>query len=383
MKNPSAQKANMMKANAMTAPALPTPKPGVMEIQPYAPGKSKAGDAAARLRKLSSNETPLGPSPKAIEAFKSAAASLHRYPEGSASALREAIAETYRLDAARIVCGAGSDELIGLLVHAYAGAGDEVLYSQHGFLMYKIYALGYGATPVTAPERELRADVDALLAAVTARTKLVFLANPNNPTGSYITAKELARLQAGLPPHVILAVDAAYAEYVEAEDYSDGMALASTTDNTVMLRTFSKIYGLSSLRLGWAYCPPHIADVLHRVRSPFNVSTPALEAGIAAVRDVAFTDATRRFNTAQRAALAEGLQALGLKLYPSEGNFLLVEFAAQGAHTAARANAFLMERGIIPREVGAYGLPNHLRISIGLEEDNHAVIDTLRAFLNS
>lgn len=360
---------------------LPTPKPGILDIKPYAPGKAKVDGKPAI--KLSANENALGPSQKAIEAYKNAADNLHRYPDGGQTALREAIAKTYKIDAASIVCGAGSDELIGLLIHAYAGEGDEVLYSQHGFLMYKIYALGNGATPVTAPERDLRTDVDALLKAVTPRTKIVFVANPNNPTGSYVTRAELKRLRDGLPPHVILAVDAAYAEYVEENDYSNGLELVKEGENTVMLRTFSKIHGLSALRLGWMVAPAHIIDVMHRIRGPFNVGTPAFAAGVAAIQDHAHVELSRRHNDAERTWLARQMSALGLKVYPSVGNFLLVEFPATGAHTAKAVNDYLASHGVVPREVSEYGLKHHLRITVGLEAENRKLMECLKECLRS
>lgn len=353
-----------------------------MDIAPYVGGKSKSRPGI-KVVKLSSNETPLGASPEAAKAFAESAANLHRYPDGSALLLREAISDVHGMPSERIVCGAGSDELIGLLINAYTGPGDEVLYSEHGFLMYKIYAQAAGATPVTAPEKNLRTDVDAILAKVSARTKIVFIANPNNPTGSYITSAELKRLHDGLPPHVILAIDAAYSEYAtDLPDYTSGQELVDTSDNAVMLRTFSKIYGLSALRLGWAYAPAPIVDVLNRIRGPFNVSAPAIAAGAAAVRDTSFTEYTRQFNAHWLEWISNDITKLGLKVYPSIANFILVEFP-QGAHSAANANLFMMELGLIPREVGNYGLPNCLRISIGLEEDNKAVVKALADFLKS
>ena len=237
----------------MTASRGPNPRPGILDIAPYVPGTS-ALPGAAQVIKLSSNETPLGPSPKAVEAYLAQAAHLSRYPDGSAKPLREALAKLYGLDAARIVAGSGSDELLNLLAQAYLGPGDEAIYSEHGFLVYKIAILARGATPVPAPERDLSADVDAILARVTDATRLVFLANPNNPTGTYLPFDEVKRLHAGLPEHVILVLDAAYAEYVRANDYEAGIEMVATTQNTVMTRTFSKIYGLAALRLGWAYC---------------------------------------------------------------------------------------------------------------------------------
>lgn len=358
----------------------PQPKPGILGIAPYESGALEAAPDG-RLILLCANETPLGPSPKAIEAFRAAGTNLHRYPDGHATMLREAIAEVHGLDPARIVCGAGSDELISLLIHAYAGPGDEVLYSAHGFLMYKIYTQAAGAMPVAAPENALKADVDALLAQVTPRTKIVFLANPNNPTGSYLTVDELARLRRGLPEQVILAVDAAYAEYATAEDYSCGQELVKDAPNTVMLRTFSKIYGLAALRLGWVYAPAHIVDVLHRVRSPFNVSSPAMAAGVAAVRDIPYTATAQQFNARWLSWLSEALSRMGLASYPSMGNFLLVEFPKDPRKNAAAANAFLTDRGIIPRLMAGYGLPDCLRISLGLEDENRALAEALGEFL--
>lgn len=357
----------------------PTPNSGILEIAPYVGGKSTA-KAGVKVVKLSSNETPLGASPAAITAYKDAASSLHRYPDGNATKLREAIGEVYNLPAGQIICGAGSDELIGLLVHAYVSAGDEVLISEHGFLMYKIYAQSVGAEVIFAPEKNLKTDVDALLAAVTKKTKIVFVANPNNPTGSYISAAEMKRLRDRLPENIMLAIDDAYTEYATPADYSDGSELVKTSENTVMLRTFSKIYGLSALRLGWMFAPATIIDVINRIRGPFNVSNPAIMAGIAAVRDTEFTKQAKEFNSKWLAYLSAEIAKLGLKIHPSIGNFLLVEFPTE-KHKASAANAYLMERGLIVREVANYGLPNCLRISVGLEEDNKAVVATLAEFL--
>jgi histidinol-phosphate aminotransferase len=351
-----------------------------MDISPYVAGKSQASADVQQIIKLSSNENPLGPSPKAIKAYTEHAAKLFRYPDSASTKLREAIAKVHGLEAERIVCGSGSDELIGLLVHAYAGPGDEVLYSQHGFLMYKIYAQGNGATTVTADETNLTADVNALLAKVTPKTKLVFLANPNNPTGSYLPASELKRLHKGLPEHVILVIDAAYAEYSDKAEYSGGSELVRNTHNTVMLRTFSKIHGLASLRIGWGYFPPAIADTLNRVRGPFNVSGVALAAAAAAIEDTQYVNYVREHNNTWLKWMSGELSRLGLIVYPSLANFLLVEFAREGK-TAAEANTFLLARGIIPREVAGYGLPHCLRITIGTEAENRAVVDGIKAFL--
>lgn len=349
-----------------------------MEITPYVPGKSRSGSGKAI--KLSSNENPLGPSPRAVEAFIAHASKLHRYPDGGASLLREAIAEVYGLSPDRIICGSGSDELIGLLIHAYAGAGDEVLMSEHGFLMYKIYAMGNGARVVTAPEKNLTTDVNALLDRVSPHTKIVFVANPNNPTGSYLPATEIKRLRDSLPPHVILVIDAAYAEYANKPDYTAGAELVEQTPNTVMLRTFSKIYGLSSLRLGWGYFPEDISEVIHRVRGPFNVSGAAQAAGIAAIRDIEFLEKTKQYNLQWLKWLSKKIEEMGLVAYPSQANFVLIGFP-NNKKTAEEANKYLLSKGIIVRDVVAYGLPNCLRASIGTEEENTALETALREFI--
>ncbi len=366
----------------MSAPSAnrPTPQPGIMDIDPYVPGESNLPGGMKPI-KLSSNETPLGPSPKAIAAFRLAAGELERYPDGGATALRLAIARVYGLDAQRIVCGAGSDELISLLVHAYVGAGDETLYSQYGFLMYKIATLANGGVPVVAPEKNFHTDVDALLARVTAKTRLVFLANPNNPTGTYIPFEDVRRLHAGLPKSVILVLDAAYAEYPRRNDYEAGIELAGQSDNVVMLRTFSKIHGLAALRLGWGYGALAIMDVLNRVRGPFNVSAPAIAAGIAAIEDKAFQDAAVAHNETWLPWVAAEIGKLGLTVTPSVGNFVLIHFPADAEKGAAAADAFLKSRAILVRRVMAYGLPDCLRMTIGTEADNRAVIAALKAFV--
>jgi histidinol-phosphate aminotransferase len=312
--------------------------------------------------------------------MKRTADDMHRYPDPGWSALQAAIAKRYGLEAGRIVCGNGSDELIALLMRGYAGVGDEVLYSQYGFMMYPIATLSVGATPVVAPEKDFRTDIDALIARAGPKTKLCFVANPNNPTGTYTSASELARLRAGLPPHVLLVIDAAYAEYVSRNDYSAGAELVARHDNVVMCRTFSKIYALAGLRLGWAYCPPAVADVLHRVRGPFNVSAPAQAAGIAALDDLAFLDASRAHNDIWLPWLTKELEALGLTVTPSVGNFVLVKFPS-GAKNAAAANAFLNARAIIPRTVDNYGLPEHLRFTVGTEAEMRATVAALAEFL--
>jgi histidinol-phosphate aminotransferase len=365
----------------MTNATAPIPQPGILDIAPYVAGKSKTASGKPPI-KLSSNENPLGCSPKALEAY-ARATTLHRYPDSAHTALREAIGAAHNLPANQLICGAGSDELIHMLTQAYVGEGDEVLMSRHGFLMYPISAKSVGATVVMADERDLRADVDALLAKVTAKTKILFLANPNNPTGTYLSAVEVARLHAGLPKSCILAIDGAYAEYAAADDYTDGRELVAAHSNVIMLRTFSKVYGLPALRLGWAYAPEAMIDVLNRIRGPFNLSTPAIEAGIAAVQDQTFVQASIAHNAQWREWLSQTLGQMGLKVYPSLGNFILVQFPAGSAHTPAGANVFLTEQNIIIREVANYGLPDCLRITIGTEAENHAVADALQRYLGA
>jgi histidinol-phosphate aminotransferase len=372
-----------MATDSVSAPA---PRPGILEIDPYVGGESKAvaNRALGRPIRLASNEGPFGPSPAATAAYAALGGEIHRYPDGSAHALRTAIGEAFGLDPALITCGAGSDELIALLTKAYAGPGDEVLYSRHGFMMYPISARAAGATPVTAPETNLRTDVDALLAAVTPRTKIVFVANPNNPTGALLPAEEIARLHAGLPPSVVLALDSAYAEYVEEPGYDAGERLVATASNVVMLRTFSKLYAMAGLRLGWAYGAPGIIDTLNRVRGPFNVGAAAQAAGVAALGDRAFVKRSLEHNRTWRDWTARALAALGLTVYarqanaPTAGNFLLVGFAP-GAAEAARL--FLRDEGILVRQMGGYGLPDCLRITIGTEEEMREVVDALARHL--
>lgn len=364
------------------APLAPKPRPGVLDIEAYVPGEAQVPGGVKPI-KLSSNETPLGPSPKAVAAFTAAGAALERYPDGQASVLRQAIARRFGLSPDRIVCGAGSDELISLLAHAYLGPGDEGLFTEHGFLLYRIVVLAAGATPVVAPESNLRTDVDAILARVTERTRVVFLANPNNPTGTYLSIDEVRRLRAGLPGDVLLVLDAAYAEYVRKNDYEAGLELVATTENTVMTRTFSKIFGLAGLRIGWAYCPAAVADALNRIRGPFNLSVPAIAAGAAAMDDWAHIEAAVRHNDEWLPWLTAEIEKLGLTVTPSVANFILVHFPTAPGRDAAACDAFLKERGIILRRVGGYGLPGALRLTIGTEAENRKVVDALQAFVGA
>jgi len=358
----------------------PQPRPGVLDIAPYIPGKSSA-PGVAKVFKLSSNESPLGPSEKAIAAYRAAGEHLEDYPDGAATELRDAIAAAFGLDPARIVCGAGSDDLLNLIARAYLTDGDEAIHATHGFLVYPIATLAAGAKPVVAPETNYTVNVDAMLRAVTQKTKVVFLANPNNPTGTYIPFDEVKRLHKGLPPHVLLVLDAAYAEYVQRNDYESGIELVATSENVVMCRTFSKIHGLAALRLGWMYGPVHIVDAINRIRGPFNVNAPAIAAGVAAIRDAAHVERSREHNTRWLTWLTEEIGKLGLPVTPSVANFVLIHFPESKGRTAKDADAFLTKRGLILRQVGVYKLPNALRMSVGTEEANRLAVKALAEFL--
>ena len=364
-------------------PIRPTPRAGIMDIEAYVPGKSAAPAGVTRIHKLSSNENPLGASPKAIEAVRDVAAKLEFYPDGTAARLREAIAEAHGLNAANIICSNGSDEMLGLLAQTYLSAGDEAIFTEHGFLVYKIYIQAAGATPVSVKETGERADVDAILAAVTPRTKMVFLANPNNPTGTYLPFEEVRRLHAGLPKSVLLVLDAAYAEYVRRNDYEAGVELVAGAQNVVMTRTFSKIHGLGGMRIGWMYAPAHVVDAINRVRGPFNVNAGAIEAGVAAMHDRAHVERTVEHNERWLRWLTDELSKLGLRVTPSVGNFVLVHFPSEEAHSAAKADDYLAARGYILRRVSGYGFPNALRMTIGTEEANRGVVAALTEFLKS
>ena len=354
----------------------PQPKDGVLDLPAYVGGR-EAVDGVSDPFKLSANENPLGASPAALEALRSLA-DPSLYPDGGALALRQKLAALNGLDAARIVCGNGSDEILHLLCQAYLQPGDEVLHTEHAFLIYKLASRMTGATPLAVPERDLTADVDALLAAVTEQTKIVFLANPNNPTGTMLGQDDILRLHGGLPQHCLLVLDGAYAEYVAPELFPAGFDLVDRFDNVVATRTFSKAYGLAALRLGWGYCPAGIAEVLNRVRGPFNINSAALAAGLAALDDQAHIEQSRAHNAQWRDWLVQQIGGLGFGVRASEANFLLVEFA--DAATAVAAESFMAQAGVIPRDLAAYGLPQALRLSVGTEAGNRAAVDALAAF---
>ena len=356
----------------------PVPKPYIMAIAPYVPGRSTTDDGR-KVAKLSSNENPLGTSPKAREAFAAAATGLERYPDAGGSIVREAIAAKYGLDPARIIYGTGSDEVLHMAAGAFAGPGDEIVHVRYGFAVYEIATRRVGATMVVADDHDYATDVDAILAAVTPRTRVVFIANPNNPTGTFEPREEIARLHAGLPGDVLLVLDQAYAEYLEPGEDDGGLALAESAPNVLVTRTFSKIYGLAAERIGWGYGPAEVIAAMHRIRQPFNLTIAGQHAAVAALADEAFVDASRDHNRQWREWLAGEIAALGnagLRAIPSQTNFLLIEFT--GRLTAEDAYRGLMEAGYITRWLPGQGLSRALRISIGTEEETRGVAAALR-----
>ena len=353
-----------------------TPQPGISDIELYVGGASSV-PGHANVLKLSSNENPFGPSPRALEAYAEAAGRLHLYPPTDHAGLRAAIAQAHGMDADRIVCGNGSDELLHLLAQGYAGPGDEVIYTEHGFGIYKIVAQAAGATPVEVPERERVIDADAILAAANDRTRLVYIANPANPTGTFLGASEVARLAEGLPTRAILVLDGAYAEF--AAGYDAGQALVEARGNVVMTRTFSKIYGLGGLRIGWAYAPQPIVDTLNRIRGPFNLSAAARAAAEAAMRDRAYVERCRTENARLRDWLAHALAEAGVPSDTSSANFILARFASEAE--ALACNAALLAEGIIVRHPKSYGFPHCLRITVGDEVACRRVAEVVRGFM--
>ena len=357
------------------------PLPHIAATKPYVPG-GKLHGAKGPVAMLASNENPFGPSPKAIEAAKAVVGGSHVYPDPDYGALRAAIAAAKGIaDVSRVVTAAGSDEIIHLLTQCYAGPGDEVLFTEHAFSMYRVSAGAHGATSVTAPETDMTAGVNAILGAVSPRTKILFLANPNNPTGTMLSVDELKVLQDALPPHVLFVVDGAYSEYLGPEYEAQLRDLVDRRDTTVMMRTFSKIYGLAAMRLGWAYMPAAIAAIYQRIRGPFNVNAMAAAAGIASVGDEEFLKMSRDHNTKWRAIMTDALNAMGLPTPPSHANFIVTEFGS--AERAAAANQHLKDNDILVRAISGYGLPTKLRISVGSAEDNQRFLDAMKAFTAS
>lgn len=361
-----------------TASAPPRPKDWILAIAPYVPGRS-TGDGGRRMVKLSSNENPLGTSREAVAAFAAGKISLARYPDASATALREAIAAAHGLDPARVIYGTGSDEVLHLVAGAYAGPGDEVIFVRYGFAVYEIAARRVGASIVVAPDRDHATDVDAILSCVTPTTRIVYIANPNNPTGTFAPRGEIARLHAGLPGNVMLVIDQAYAEYLEPEDDDGALDLARQHPNVIVTRTFSKIYGLAAERIGWGYGSAEAVAAMHRIRAPFNITTAGQQAAIAALEARSFVANSRAHNAQWRAWLAREIAAMGnggLRAVPSQANFLLVLF--EGALSAETAYHALMEKGFITRWLPGQQLANGLRITIGTAEETQGVAAALR-----
>ncbi|MES2905469.1 MAG: histidinol-phosphate transaminase [Pseudomonadota bacterium] len=354
----------------------PHPRNAVLKVDPYLPGRAKV-DNSQDIHKLSSNESPFGPSPLAIEAYHQASAKIGLYPNSDAAQVREAIARRFNIEADQIICGAGVEDILVLVSRVFLQEGDEAIYTEFGFNMYKIDIIASGATPVVPKEKNYVADVDAILAAVTPRTKVVFLANPNNPTGSYLPVQEIARLHKGLPDDCLFVLDEAYAEYVDGEE-PQGIDMARKANNILVTRTFSKVYGLAGLRLGWAYGPADIINAMHRVRYIFNISVAAAAAAVAALNDTAHLEKTVQHTLKWRAWLTKEIQDLGLKVTPSQANFLLVHFPADESCNVKAADAYLMSKGYILRRLEPYGLNNAMRLTVGTEEENRTVVQLLR-----
>ena len=360
--------------------ARPVPKPGILDIQPYVGGKAMV-DGFAEPLKLSSNENPMGCSPKAQAAFTASAGKLNIYPDGKASGLRAAVAAEFALEPERLIFGCGSDEIFTLLAQTYCEPGDNVVQGEYGFLAYRIAGRAAQAQVRFAKEPGVRMDVDHMLAEVDDRTRIVFLANPANPTGSWLAASEIERLHSGLPGQCILVLDGAYAEFADDPNYADGLALARRSENIVVTRTFSKIHGLAALRVGWAYAPLAMIDAMERIRAPFNVNLPAQAAAVVALADHEFVEQSRALVLKWRPWMTQQLGGIGLDVAPSQGNFVLARFPDTPGRTAAEGEAFLASRGILVRGLAGYGLPGYLRITIGLEDQNRAVVDALTDFM--
>jgi histidinol-phosphate aminotransferase len=344
----------------------PRPRPGILDIAPYVAGKASA-PGATKVYKLSANENALGASPKALAAYRDAALELHLYPDPKANALRQALAEKHGLDPARLVFGTGSDEIFSMACIAFLEAGDNMIQPAHGFAAWAIAARAVGGQVRNAPERDGVADVDAILALVDARTRIVFLANPANPTGTWLPLAEVLRLHAALPEHALLVLDEAYVEFARAAlDSRAGLALADRAQNVLVTRTFSKLYGLAALRIGWGYAAAPLVDALDRFRLPFNTPRPAQAAALAALNDDDFAQRSIAHAEVGRAALADLLTRFDFTPLRSAANFVTAR--APGGRDATDVERLLAERGVLVRGLKNYGLPQHLRISVGADE---------------
>ena len=360
--------------------STPKARKNLESIKPYQQGKSEIGKHKNPI-KLSSNESSFGPCPAALEAIKSRADSVHRYPDGSQSELRQAIAEVYELNIEQIVCGNGSEELIGLLARSFISHGDEMLLSENHFVMCPIYGRSQGAEIVFAPESDYMMNVDAMLDRVNEKTRMVVVANPNNPTGTYLPRKEIERLHAALPEEILLLVDEAYGEYVTAKDYASALDMVEEYSNVVVTRTFSKIYGLAGLRIGWAYCPTVVLNSMQRIRTPFNANSIAMAAAAAAVRDTAHLAMVREHTAKWQKRIHKRVNELGILSPPSVTNFYLLDFRNKPDKSGADAVDFLESRGIIPRPAGSNSSSDFLRITVGLDEENEAALDALAEYM--
>ena len=361
------------------------PRDGILSISRYKGGK---GSQAIGALKLSSNESPLGPSDRAIKAYIDSAKSLSIYPDGNSTLLKEKIAELHNINVNNIICGAGSDEILNLIAAAYLMPGDEVIFSEHAFLLYKIITLANNGTPIAAKEDGLKANIDNIISCVTKKTKIVFIANPNNPTGSYLNKNELYELRDRLPESVLLVIDGAYAEYAQEEDYIDGKSLISDAVNTVMTRTFSKVYALAALRIGWAYAPSHIIETLNKIRGPFNLSTAAINAGAAALDDQDHVKKSVDFNTEEKVNLLEEYREIMIPTTGGAANFLLLDLTnidfigfMGDQEIAENMNKYLIHNNIYVRNVADYGLSCHLRITIGKREQNNFVLEKIQQYM--
>ena len=361
----------------MTDASAPAPKPGILDIAPYVGGKSRI-EGVAEPMKLSSNENMLGAGPKAREAFEAAVRNIHIYPDGRASKLRQAVADHHGLEPERLIFGNGSDEVFALLNQTYLTPGDNIVTGQYGFLAYRISARANQAEVKLAPEPQFKATPEALLEQVDERTRIVYVSSPSNPTGSYNTAEEIRRLHEGLRPDILLVIDEAYAEYVTEPDWETSFGLARDSENIVVTRTFSKIHGLGGLRIGYGYAPLKVAEAVDRIRLPFNVSVPGIEAAVAALGDEAHQQASRELIHTWRPRMTQAIRGFGFEVLPSAANFVLVRF--RDGEQAQKANDYLNSKGVIVRPVGGYGLPEALRITIGTEDQNRAVLDALSEF---
>ncbi|MDB5438470.1 MAG: histidinol-phosphate aminotransferase, chloroplastic-like [Caulobacteraceae bacterium] len=358
----------------------PTPKAGILDIAPYVPGKAGAKGVINPV-KLSANENPLGCSPKAKAAYIAAAERLFLYPDGRANSLREAVSRTYGLEPERLIFGCGSDEVFEDLCQTYLEPGDNIVQGEHGFLAYAVFAKACQAEVRYAPQTNLRPTAQAVLDQVDERTRIIFLDNPSNPTGAIMLGEEVEALHAGLPPNVILVLDGAYSEFADDPGFDGGFDLARRSNNVVVTRTFSKLHGLAAARVGWGYCPAEMVEAMDRIRQPFNLTIAGMEAAIAALSDVEFQQRSIELVRSSRLWLTQQLGGIGLEVAPSQANFVLVRFPDTPGRTANEAEAFLASHGLIVRGVAAYGLPEYLRITIGLEEQNRAVVETLGAFM--